>query len=381
MKKKYKIIFTGGGSGGHTMPALAMIQAIKEYSKEIEFSILYIGSYDGVEKELLENYNINYKSICTGKLRRYLSINNFIDIFKIIRGINQSKKIIKEFAPDILVSTGGFVSVPPVISAKRQKVPIIIHEQTIDAGLANKIASKFADKIAITFPESKKYFPQNKITLTGIPLRRELFNGNKDELFKKFNLDKNLPLIYFTGGGLGCHILNITAIKILPEILDKCNVIFQTGKALNGNDFIEMKKFKESLDNKKKNRLVIFDFINKELPDIYAAADLAVSRSGAGTVNELMSLSIPTIFIPLAISTKNEQLRNAQFVENINGGIIIEENQLNPGVLLKNINDILFTDKINMIKKNLKKLKFQNGTENMIKLIFKLLERKSLHKY
>lgn len=375
MKKKYKIIFTGGGSGGHTMPALAMIQAVKEYSKDIECSILYMGSHDGVEKELVENHNINYKSISTGKFRRYLSINNFIDIFKIVRGIKESKKIIKEFAPDILVSTGGFVSVPSVISAKKLNIPIIIHEQTIDAGLANKIAAKFSDKIAVTFPESKKFFPPDKVVLTGIPLRKELFNGSKDAIYKRFNLDNNLPLIYFTGGGLGSHIINITAIKILPEILKKSNVIFQTGKALNGDDFIKMNQFKETLDDKKKNRLMVFDFIKNNLPDIYAAASLAVSRSGAGTVNELMALNIPAIFIPLAISTKNEQLRNAMFVENINGGIIIEENQLNPAILLKNINDILFTDKLNNMKANLQENKFQNGTENMIKLIFNLLEK------
>lgn len=377
MKKKFKFIFTGGGSGGHTMPALAMIQALKDYSKNknIECPILYIGSNNGVEKELAKNYNIKYQSISTGKLRRYLSINNFFDIFRIIKGIYQSKKIIRDFTPDILISTGGFVSVPPVIAAKQLKVPIIIHEQTINAGLANKIASKFANIIALTFNEGKKYFPKKNTVLTGIPLRKELFEGNKKEALKKFNLNKNLPVVYFTGGGLGCHILNTTAIKILPQLLEKTNVIFQTGKALNKKDFLEMKKFKESLGNNKKNRLLVFDFINNELPDIYAATDLAIARSGAGTVNELMALNIPAIFIPLAIATKNEQLKNAKFVEKINGSIIIEEKFLNPEILLKKINDILFTNKIKKMKENLKKITLQDGAKNMIKLIFDLLGR------
>ncbi len=382
MKKKYKFIFTGGGSGGHTMPALAMIQELKDYSKnkKIECSILYIGSNNGVENELAKNYNIKYQSISTGKLRRYLSIKNFFDVFKIIKGISQSKKIIKNFAPDILISTGGFVSVPPVIAAKKQNVPIIIHEQTINAGLANKIASKFANIIALTFEEGKKYFPKKNTVLTGIPLRKKLFKGSKKEALKKLKLNKSLPVIYFTGGGLGCHILNTTAIKILPKLLEKANVVFQTGKALNKKDFFEMKKFRESLNIKKKNRLIIFNFINNELPDIYALADLVIARSGAGTVNELMALNIPAIFIPLAIATKNEQLKNAKFVEKINGGIIIEEKKLSPELLLKKINEILFTDKIKRMKENLKKQKLQDGAKNMINLIFNLLEEKNDYK-
>ena len=238
--------------------------------------------------------------------------------------------------------------------------------------MANKIASRFADKIALTFNESKKYFLNKDTILTGLPIRKELFNGNRKEAFKKFKFDTKLPVIYFTGGGLGCHILNLTAIKILPELLEKSNVIFQTGKGLNSQDFLEMKKFKELLDNNKKKRLFIFDFIKDELADIYALADLAVARSGAGTVNELMALNIPAIFIPLAIATKNEQLRNARYVEKIGGSIIIEEKDLNPVILLKNINDILFTVRINKMRHSLKEHSIQNGTKNMINLIFKI---------
>lgn len=375
MKKKYKFAFTGGGSGGHTMPVLAMIQTIKDHSDNFEYSLLYIGSHNGVEKELIKSNNIEYRSISTGKFRRYLSISNFFDIFRIFIGIKQSRKILKDFKPDVLISTGGFVSVPPVIAAKKLKIPIIIHEQTIDAGLANKIAARFADKIALTFNDSKKYFLKKDTVLTGLPIRQGLFNGDKKAAFKKFNFDANLPVIYFTGGGLGCHILNLTALKILPGLIEKSNVIFQTGKALNNRDFFEMKKFKDSLNDKEKNRLVVFDFIRDELADIYALADLAVARSGAGTVNELMALNIPAIFIPLAIATKNEQLRNARYVEKIGGGIIIEERDLSPEILLKNINDILFTNKAIKMKENLKKHSISNGSKNMLNLILELAGR------
>ena len=160
MKKEIRLIFTGGGSGGHTMPALAVIESLKIYSKRngINVKFFFIGSQNGIEKEIIIKNKINYQSINTGKLRRYASLKNFIDIFNVMIGMVQSFFIIKRFKPDLLVSTGGFVSTPPVIIARFLKVQIIIHEQTIDAGLANKIAGKFADKIALTFPESKKYF-------------------------------------------------------------------------------------------------------------------------------------------------------------------------------------------------------------------------------
>ena len=371
MNKEFRLIFTGGGSGGHTMPAFSMIQAVRKHCKKknIKCSLIYIGSHRGVEKEIANRYNVDFIGINTGKLRRYLSFKNFIDVFKTIKGINESKKIIKTFKPDILISTGGFVSVPPVIAAKKQKVPVIIHEQTIDAGLANKIAGLFANKIALAFHESRKYFPYKKCVITGIPLREEIFNGNRKDAAKKFKFDISLPVVYFTGGGLGCHILNQTAIKILFRLLEKCNVIFQTGSALNNKDYMEMKKFKESLDEYKKKRFIIFDFINDEIGDIYSIADLAIARSGAGTVNEFIALNIPAIFIPLAIAAKNEQLRNAKIVENMQAGIIILEKNLTPDILLKNINDILFSDKLIKMKKNLQKTSNLNGTQNMLNLI------------
>lgn len=375
MRKSFNIAITGGGSGGHIMPALSIIDRLKRFSqeKDIDFSIIYIGSKNGIEKELALKNQINYFEISTGKLRRYFSKENVIDIFRILKGIFDSLKIFKKNKFDLLFSTGGFVSVPSVIAANLKKIPIIIHEQTVDAGLANKIAAKFASIIALTFEESKKYFPKNKTILTGIPLREEIFKGDKEKSYKKFNLNKNLPTIYFTGGGLGCHLLNNTAKNIIPDLLEKCNIIFQTGNADNGKDYNLFLKLKDELPLYKKDRFIVYNFINKDLADILAITDLAIGRSGAGTVNEFMALKIPAIFIPLKIATKQEQLKNAMIAVKIGGAEIIEEDNLTPLILLKKIEEILFSGKIVEMKRNLNKKEIKNGTESIINIIKQIL--------
>lgn len=371
--KNVKIILTGGGSGGHTMPAVAMIKTLKKYFNTINASleIIYIGSRNGIEKEIIKKEGIKYIAILTGKLRRYFSIKNIFDLFNIVIGLVQSFFIIKKIKPSLLFSTGGFVSVPPVIAAFLNRVPIVIHEQTIDAGLANKIASSFATKIALTFNESSKYFNKNKSILTGIPLRDELFESTKEKAFLKFNFDKDKPVIYFTGGGLGCHILNISALEILDKLLEKTNIIFQTGKLKE--DYENFLKLKEDLDSDKKRRFVLFDFINEELADVYAISDLAIARSGAGTVNELTTFKIPAIFIPLAIATNDEQRKNAMTMAEKGGAIIISEDKLNSKVLLDTIFDIILTDKLDIMKKSLKSINFERGNEKILAIFKEIL--------
>jgi len=371
MKKNIKIIFTGGGSGGHTMPAVSLINEIKTIysSTDIILSVLYIGSKDGVEKDITTKNNINYLSISTGKLRRYFSVKNFIDFFKILKGLFQSFKIIKNFKPDLLFSTGGFVSVPPVIAAKLRKVHVIIHEQTIDAGLANKISSYFADRICLTFSESQKYFPKNKSIVTGIPLRDEIYNGDIKSAYKRFNFNNSLPVLFFFGGGLGCHKLNEIGLKIIPELLDHVNIIFQTGKSNEGHDFKNLNFLKSNLEEDKKNRLYIFDFINDEIGDIYKITDLVIGRSGAGTVCELLSLKLPSIFIPLAIATNNEQFKNAEIMSKIGGAVIIEESKLAEKSLKEIILDIIYNKKYILMKERLNSAKNPDGKKEIIRLI------------
>lgn len=370
------IIITGGGSGGHVMPALAVIEELRNNQNDFfkKINILYIGSKKGIEKKLIEKKGIRYKSINTGKLRRYFSIKNISDVFKTLSGIVQSVHIINKFSPNIIFSTGGFVSVPVIIAGKIKKIPILIHEQTVDAGLANKIAGKFAQKIALTFPESGKYFQKDKIVVTGIPIRKEIFQGTKDSGYKRFGFDSSLPTIFFTGGGLGCRILNEAAKVILPELLIKTNVIYQTGASMNGRDFLDMKIIKESLPDSLQKRFYLTEFISEEIADVFALTDLAIARSGAGTVNELLTMKIPAIFIPLAIATNNEQLKNALISVNLGGAEIIEEKELNSVFLLDKIENLLFTEKIVTMKKNLSKTNFENGVDKVVEAIENILE-------
>ena len=379
MKQQIRLIFTGGGSGGHTMPAVSMIETIAKHcsKKDIPYDILYIGSENGIEKKVAAKNNIEYRAISTGKLRRYFSIDNFFDIFKVIGGFFQSLKIISDFKPDLIFSTGGFVLVPPVVAGRLLGKKIIIHEQTIDAGLANKISGKFADKVALTFKESKSHFPSRKTLLTGIPLRNGIFSGEKKNAQISLKLDNKKPVIYFSGGGLGCHLLNKTAEKIIPELLDKTNIIFQTGNANDGKDYLEMLKFRESLEQEKKERFIIYNFINDEIGDIFAVSDMAVARSGAGTVNELMALGLPAIFIPLAIATNNEQYKNAELMVKTGGAMIIEEKDLSPETLLKKINKVLFTDKLKIMQQKLKKQTGIRGNEKLLNLIISEIRQES----
>ncbi|MCG8569013.1 MAG: UDP-N-acetylglucosamine--N-acetylmuramyl-(pentapeptide) pyrophosphoryl-undecaprenol N-acetylglucosamine transferase, partial [Spirochaetes bacterium] len=327
----------------------------------------------GIERKILEKHQIAYQTIPTGKLRRYFSFKNFIDIFRVINGILKSLSIISKFQPDIIFSTGGFVSVPPVIAGRILNKKIVIHEQTIDAGLANKINARFAHSIALTFEESQQYFPRKKSKVTGIPLRADIFSGIREESLKRLKLNSNLPTLYFSGGGLGCHLLNVTAKEIIPSLLTKANVIFQTGNALEGKDYLTMLKFRETLASNLKNHFIVYNFINEELSDVFAVADLAIARSGAGTVNELMALGIPSIFVPLAIATNNEQYKNAEIMCKTGGAIIIEEKKLNSQYLYEQIEKILLTDKLQAMKENIKKSPSIRGNDKILELILSLL--------
>jgi UDP-N-acetylglucosamine--N-acetylmuramyl-(pentapeptide) pyrophosphoryl-undecaprenol N-acetylglucosamine transferase len=371
MKNQIKIIFTGGGSGGHTMPAFSMIDSLKEYCvmNNILCNILYIGSFEGIEKETANRYKINYKSIKTGKLRRYFSLKNVSDIFNIFKGLIESIKIIDEFKPDLIFSTGGFVSVTPVIASFLKKVPIIIHEQTIDAGLANRISAIFADKVCVTFSESIKFFPSKKTIITGIPLRREVLEGSIDSARKRFKFDYSIPTVFFTGGGLGCHSLNSAGLGIVEDLLDICNVIFQTGKSNNKKDFFDMRALWENLTEDKKERFVVYDFINEEIGDIYKISDIGVARSGAGTVCEFIRMGIPAIFIPLAIATKDEQFKNAMVMKRAGSAEIIDEKNLSEENLKNLIIKILQTTQLKEMKENISKINNPDGKLNILKII------------
>ncbi len=321
-----KIIMTGGGTAGHVTPNIALLPALKDAG----FEISYIGSYDGIEKGLIEAQNIPYHGISSGKLRRYFDWKNFSDPFKVLKGYSQAKKILKEQKPDVVFSKGGFVSVPVVLAAKHYHIPAIIHESDITPGLANKIAIKGAKKVCCNFPETLKYLPADKGVLTGSPIRKELFNGNAANAAKLCNFPDNAkPVLLIIGGSLGSKIINETVRNILPELLETFYVVHICGK---GN-----------LDNRLTGLIgyTQFEYVNKELADIFALADVVISRAGANSLCELLALRKPNLLIPLsANASRGDQILNANSFKRQGFSYVLEEENASSETLLSTVHEV-----------------------------------------
>lgn len=317
-----KIILTGGGTAGHVTPNLALIPKLKDRGYEI----LYIGSYQGIEKKLIEEAGVRYIGISSGKLRRYFDVKNFSDPFRVIKGYVQAKRIIKEFKPDVLFSKGGFVSVPVCRAAKALKVPTIIHESDMTPGLANKLAFSSAVRVCCNFPETVKYLPVGKGVYTGSPIREELLSGDKYKGRVKAGFMDDKPVILVTGGSIGSVAVNNLIREILPKLLSDFNVVHLCGK---GN-------LDESLNNIK--GYCQQEYASEELKDYFALCDLAVSRAGANTICELLALKKPNILIPLpASASRGDQVLNARSFSAQGFSKMLEQETLTGELLYKEI--------------------------------------------
>lgn len=319
-----KIILTGGGTAGHVTPNIAIAGILKEEG----FRIDYIGSYNGIEKQLVTDANITYHGISSGKLRRYFSWQNFIDPFKVAKGYFQAKKYMKSIRPSIVFSKGGFVSVPVVMAAHSCKIPIIIHESDITPGLANKIASRYATKICYTFPETEKYLGE-KAVYTGSPIRTDIYRGNKLNALEMCNFDSTKPVLLVVGGSLGAQNINDIVRISLPELLEKYQVAHLCGKG----------KYDKSLDDVK--GYAQFEYIGKEMSDFYAMADVIVSRAGSNAIWEIAALKKPNVLIPLpADASRGDQLLNAASFSKQGFSEVLDEGAMTTFSLLMAINRV-----------------------------------------
>lgn len=352
-----KIVMTGGGTAGHVTPNIALMPALKDAGYDIE----YIGSYNGIEKNLIESLGIKYHGIASGKLRRYFDIKNFSDPFRVIKGYGQAISLMRKIKPDVVFSKGGFVSVPVVLAAKFCHVPAVIHESDITPGLANKIAIKGAKKVCCNFPETLKYLPAEKAVLTGSPIRKELFNGNPQNALKLCNFpNHDKPVLLIIGGSLGSKIVNEAVRKILPELLDDFYVIHLCGK---GN-----------LDNSLTGTIgyAQFEYANEELTDMFALADIAISRAGANSICELLALHKPNILIPLsAAASRGDQVLNAKSFKKQGFSYVIEEENLTESTLLDAVKDV-YSNRSKYIN-----AMSQSGQMDSIGTILQLLEEVS----
>lgn len=317
-----KIVLTGGGTAGHVTPNIALLPALKEAGFEAE----YIGSYNGIEKDLITKEGIPYHGISSGKLRRYFDWKNFSDPFRVIKGYGQARSLLKKIQPSIVFSKGGFVSVPVVLAAKSLHIPAILHESDMTPGLANKIAMKGAVKICCNFPETIKYLPEGKGVLTGSPIRQQLLHGDRQKALDFTGLRGDRHILLIIGGSLGSVFINNAVRGALDDLLQKFEIIHLCGK---GN-------LDPSLDGKE--GYVQYEYISKELPDLFAAADLVISRAGANAICELLALHKPNILIPLSRNaSRGDQILNAESFKKQGFSYVIEEEDVNEKTLTEAI--------------------------------------------
>lgn len=347
-----RIVLTGGGTAGHVTPCIALLPALKKEGYDIQ----YIGSYKGIERKLIEEYHIPYHGISSGKLRRYFDLKNFSDPFKVIKGYIEACKILKKLNPDIVFSKGGFVTVPVVLAAKKHRIPVIIHESDMTPGLANKIAIPAAKKVCANFPETVKYLPPEKAVLTGTPIRQELFAGNKIRGLDFCGFTANKPTILIIGGSTGSRAINEVVRGMLPTLLRDYQIIHLCGK---GN-----------IDDKLKgvSGYVQFEYIRNELNDLFAAADLVISRAGANAICEILALRKPNILIPLPQgASRGDQILNAESFEHQGYSFVLPEENLSVSTLLQAIQTVM--ESKHKYIEAMKNSKLNNSIETIIQLI------------
>ncbi len=320
-----RIILTGGGTAGHVTPNIALIPGLRELGYDIQ----YIGSYNGIEKELIEPFGIPYHGISSGKLRRYFSVKNFTDPFRVVKGFSEARKLIKDLKPDVIFSKGGFVSVPVVLAGKKCKVPVIIHESDMTPGLANKIAIPSAVKVCCNFPETLDCLPKGKAILTGSPIRQELLSGNKIAAMDLCGFTADKPVILVIGGSLGSVIVNNAVRQGLPKLLEDFQIIHLCGKGKTDESLKDTKGYCQ------------FEYVKDELRDIFALSDIVISRAGANAICELLALRKPNLLIPLsANASRGDQILNARSFERQGFSMVLEEENLTEDSLVRAVHDL-----------------------------------------
>lgn len=352
-----KIILTGGGTAGHVTPNIALLDRLKEEG----FEISYIGSKDGIEKQLIENLGIPYYGISSGKLRRYFSWKNFTDPFRVIKGGREAKRIMKQVKPDIVFSKGGFVTVPVVRAAAKCKVPVVSHESDMTPGLANKIGMRYASKICCNFPETLAKLGDKGIH-TGTPIRSELFTGTREAGLKYAGFPDDKPVILVVGGSTGAVRVNEAVRAVLPELLKEFRVIHLCGKgksdpAYNGID-----------------GYVQIEYCDKEMKDVLAAADIVISRAGANAICELLALHKPNLLIPLsAEASRGDQILNAASFEKQGFSMVLQESETTPESLLAAVRK-LYAER-EEYRARMAKSETSDAADTIVKLLVSLVNK------
>ena len=320
-----KIVLTGGGTAGHVTPNIALLPHLKEAG----FEVSYIGSYDGIEKRLISDFDIPYYGIATGKFRRYFDLKNFTDPFRVLKGFSEAKKYLKAIKPDVVFSKGGFVSVPVVRAASSLGIPCIIHESDMTPGLANKLCIPVADKVCCNFPETYNLLPEGKAVMTGSPIREELATGSKETGLNLCNFHNLKPVIMVIGGSLGAANVNLYVRKALPVLLEKYQIVHLCGKEKIDNLLLNTPGYKQ------------FEYVKEELKDLFAMADVVISRAGANAICELLALKKPNLLIPLsANASRGDQILNANSFLSQGFSMVLDEDDLTEESLVQAVDTL-----------------------------------------
>ncbi len=330
-----KIILTGGGSGGHVTPNIALMPTLAREGYEI----FYIGSKNGIEKELTAKTGVEFHGISSGKLRRYMDVKNFTDMFRVVKGVGEAYAVIKKIKPDVIFSKGGFVIVPVVLAAKALGVPVVIHESDMSPGLANSISMPMAKAVCVSFPETLDILKSKKATLTGSPIRRELFTGDRTRGLELCGFGGKKPVLLIMGGSLGSAKINRLLRAALGKLMKSYNIIHICGKG-NVDENLKIEGYAQ------------FEYISDELPHIFAACDIVVSRAGANSISEFLALRKPALLIPLpkTKTSRGDQMLNAESFRQQGFCKVIDETALNEEMFIAELVD-LYTNRAQYIAK------------------------------
>lgn len=350
---KRKIVFTGGGSAGHVTPNIALINELDNWDK------FYIGSKKGIEKELIEKIGIPYFGINSGKLRRYIDFENFVDIFRVIKGCFEARGVLKKIKPDLVFSKGGFVSVPVIIGAKSLGIPIFIHESDMTPGLANKISQRFSTRIFTSFEETKKFFPANKAIDIGSPIRKEILSGSAIKGRDFLGFDHHSPILTIMGGSLGAKKINEVVRQSLDQLTASYQVVHLCGKNNLDSSLASHPRYKQ------------FEYVHDELSDILAATDIVLTRGGSNAIFEFLALNKPMLIIPLGLNqSRGDQILNAKAFQDKGYSLTLEEEKLTNKTLIENLN-MVYKNRYEF-KKNMKDSHKGNALQTLVDEINKL---------
>ena len=363
-----KVLIAGGGTACHINPGIAIAKYIKQ--KEPDTEIMFIGTQRGLEMKLVPIEGFLLRTIKVKGFKRKLSVDTIIAVKELFQGLAEARKVIKEFKPDFVIGTGGYVCGPVIFMASRMKIPTVIHESNAFPGVTNKILSRFTDAVAISFEESLKYLKSSKkVVLTGNPIRVELLQTDKEKARRKLGIDAITKVVVIVGGSLGAAKINKAVVEMLCDYYKSKDfkIIFATGQA-------QYDSIIEELGNKKPVSAEVVPYIY-DAAAVYSAADLIVCRAGAITSSEITALGLPSVLIPSPYVTANHQEYNARAVESKGGAVLLLEKDLNGEVLYKTIIDLVNNkEKLDKMSENAKRIGIKNATEIIYSLIADIRE-------